>query len=391
MSRATPRTALSRKANAVAHRRANTTPSLRKPVGPPRVEGQNDPTEHDERSPDEQHGLERLPEEGDREEHGKERRRADEDGRPRRACPAHGLDEAELREPGDGEPDQQERPELRERVRHPRHEKRDECSDEEGGRRHHDASEDRIAATEEAGAHGHGHRAEERAREEPEEDGIHLILYAPTRVGDHDAHHRRHGSRVIARAVAGASAVGFAAGWNIADTGAVADELAGSYGVGLATVGLFTTVLFVAHLLMQLPSGRLSDRFGPLRVCIAGLVVMAVCNAIALAAPEPWLLFLARTLIGVGTALGFIGGSDFVRASGGTPFAQGLYGGLATAGGGVALAVVPALEGGIGWRAPFVSAIAVAGVAGSAPRARTAPDASRRSCRERSPADGARP
>ncbi len=169
---------------------------------------------------------------------------------------------------------------------------------------------------------------------------------------------------MIARAVAGASAVGFAAGWNIADTGAVADELAGSYGVGLATVGLFTTALFVAHLLMQLPAGRLSDRFGPLRVCFAGLVVMAACNALALAALEPWLLFLARTLIGVGTALGFIGGSDFVRASAGTPFAQGLYGGLATAGGGVALAVVPALEGGIGWRAPFVSAIAVAGVAG---------------------------
>ena len=170
---------------------------------------------------------------------------------------------------------------------------------------------------------------------------------------------------MIARAVAGASAVGFAAGWNIADTGAVADELAGSYGVGLATVGLFTTALFVAHMLMQLPSGRLSDRFGALRVCVAGLVVMAVCNALALAAPEPWLLFLARTLIGVGTALSFIGGSDFVRASRGTPFAQGLYGGLATAGGGVALAVVPALEGWIGWRAPFVSAIAVAGVAGA--------------------------
>ncbi len=98
---------------------------------------------------------------------------------------------------------------------------------------------------------------------------------------------------------------------------------------------------------------------------MAGLVVMAVCNALALAAPEPWLLFLARTLIGVGTALSFIGGSDFVRASRGTPFAQGLYGGLATAGGGVALAVVPALEGWIGWRAPFVSAIAVAGVAGA--------------------------
>ena len=61
---------------------------------------------------------------------------------------------------------------------------------------------------------------------------------------------------VSARAVAGGSAVGFAAGWNIADVGSVADELADAYGVGLAVVGLFTTVLFLAHMLMQLPSGQ---------------------------------------------------------------------------------------------------------------------------------------
>ncbi len=166
-----------------------------------------------------------------------------------------------------------------------------------------------------------------------------------------------------ARAVAGGSAVGFAAGWNIADTGAVADELGVSYGVGLGVVGLFTAVLFGVHLLMQLPAGRLSDRLGAARVCAAGLAVMALCNAVALIAPEPGLVLAARALMGVGTALGFIGGSDFVRATGGTPFAQGLYGGLATAGGGVALAVVPTLEPALGWRAPFVTAIAVAVVA----------------------------
>ncbi|HEU0337074.1 MAG TPA: MFS transporter [Gaiellaceae bacterium] len=166
-----------------------------------------------------------------------------------------------------------------------------------------------------------------------------------------------------ARAVAGGSAVGFAAGWNIADTGAVADELAEAYGVGLGVVGLFTAVLFLVHLLMQLPAGRLSDRLGPTRVCAAGLAVMALGNALASVAPEPWLGLTARALIGVGTALGFIAGSDFVRATGGSPFAQGLYGGLATAGGGVAIAVVPVLEGALGWRTPFVSAIAVATVA----------------------------
>ena len=162
------------------------------------------------------------------------------------------------------------------------------------------------------------------------------------------------------RAVAGGSAVGFSAGWNIADTGAVADALADAYGTSLGVVGLFTAVLFLVHMLMQLPAGRLSDRLGPGRVCAAGLAVMAAGNAVACIAPEPALALGARALLGVGTALGFIGGSDFVRASGGSSFAQGLYGGLATAGGGVAIAVVPAVESSLGWRAPYVTAIAVA-------------------------------
>jgi MFS family permease len=168
---------------------------------------------------------------------------------------------------------------------------------------------------------------------------------------------------VRARAVAGGSAVGFSAGWNIADTGAVADDLADAYATSLGVIGLFTAVLFLVHLVMQLPAGRLSDRFGPARVCAAGLAVMAAGNLIASLAAEPALAIGARALLGVGTALGFIGGSDFVRASRGSPFAQGLYGGLATAGGGVALAVVPALEPTLGWRTPYLTAVAVAALA----------------------------
>ena len=166
-----------------------------------------------------------------------------------------------------------------------------------------------------------------------------------------------------ARAVAGGSAVGFSAGWNIADTGAVAEDLADAYATSLGVIGLFTAALFLVHLVMQLPAGRLSDRFGPARVCAAGLAVMAAGNAIASLAAEPALAIGARALLGVGTALGFIGGSDFVRASRGSPFAQGLYGGLATAGGGVALAVVPALEPTLGWRTPYLTAVAVAALA----------------------------
>ena len=187
------------------------------------------------------------------------------------------------------------------------------------------------------------------------------------------------------RALAGGSAVGFAAGWNIADTGAVAEELGAAYGTSLGVVGLFTAVLFLVHLLMQLPAGRLSDRFGPARTCALGLGVMALGNVVASVAPEAWLALGARGAMGIGTALGFIGGSDFVRASGGSPFAQGLYGGLATAGGGVALAVVPAVEPTLGWRSPYVTAAAVALLAGVALSAAPGPSSVPRAATERSP------
>ena len=164
-------------------------------------------------------------------------------------------------------------------------------------------------------------------------------------------------------AVAGGCALGFAAGWNISNTGAVANALSVEYGVSLAIVGLFTTALFVVHLVMQIPAGRLSDRFGARRIGFVGLAVLAVGNTAAIIAPETALALAARMLCGVGLALSFIAGSDYVRASSGSPFAQGLYGGAALLGGGIAIAVVPAVEDWVGWRSPFMTALAVAALA----------------------------
>jgi hypothetical protein len=53
------------------------------------------------------------------------------------------------------------------------------------------------------------------------------------------------------RATVGGCAVGLGAGWTIANVGAIADSLAVDYGVALATVGLFTTALFVVHAAMR--------------------------------------------------------------------------------------------------------------------------------------------
>jgi cyanate permease len=114
---------------------------------------------------------------------------------------------------------------------------------------------------------------------------------------------------------------------------------------------------------MQIPGGRASDRFGPRRMGLVGLSLIAVPNAVALVASDPGLAIGARALMGLGTGITFVAGVDYVRAAGGSPAAQGLYGGVAMGGGGLALAVVPQVESWIGWRAPFATALVVAGAA----------------------------
>jgi MFS family permease len=160
---------------------------------------------------------------------------------------------------------------------------------------------------------------------------------------------------------AGGIGVGIAVGWNIAALGAIATRLSHAYGVGLATIGLFTTVQFVVHMAMQIPGGRTADRFGARRTALAGLALIAVGNAISLPAATPALAFVGRAVVGLGTGLAFVSGSDYIRARGGSPFLQGVYGSGSVLAPGVALGVVPALATWAGFRAPYLSAIAVAG------------------------------
>jgi len=166
-------------------------------------------------------------------------------------------------------------------------------------------------------------------------------------------------------ATVGGCALGLAVGWNVSDVGAIADTVADEYGVSLTTVGFATTVLFVVHALLQIPAGRTVDTRGARRVGLVALAVLAVANAFALVAPSPELLLVTRAAMGVGTALGFVAGSDYVRAQGGTVFEQGLYGGVALGAGGFALAIVPQLVDPLGFRAAPASALALAVLAGA--------------------------
>jgi MFS family permease len=162
------------------------------------------------------------------------------------------------------------------------------------------------------------------------------------------------------RAVAGGLCVGFCVGWNITSVGSVATRLAHTYGVGLAAIGLLTTVQFIVHMAMQIPGGRAADRWGARTTAFAGLALMAAGNAVALAGPWYELAVVGRILVGFGTGLGFVAGSDYIRARGGSPFLQGVYGSSSVLAPGIAIALVPGLATRVGFRAPYLSGVIVA-------------------------------
>jgi MFS family permease len=184
------------------------------------------------------------------------------------------------------------------------------------------------------------------------------------------------GEGIGGRATAGGIAIGAAAGWNLAALGPVATRESHAYGVGLATIGLFVTVQFLMHMAMQIPGGHAADRWGARRSSAVGLAILVIGNAVALPAATPALGFLGRAIVGVGTGLAFIGGSDYIRAHGGSPTLQGVYGGSSVLAPGIAVALIPGLAKWTGFRAPYVSTIVVVllaavllGIAPDAPQA----------------------
>jgi cyanate permease len=168
------------------------------------------------------------------------------------------------------------------------------------------------------------------------------------------------GAGIGTRVVVGSLGIGFAVGWQVTELGAVATRLAHAYGVGLATIGLLTTAQFLVHMTMQIPGGRAADRFGAWTTGLVGLALMAAGNAISLIGPYLALAFLGRIVVGFGTGLAFVAGSDYIRARGGAPFLQGVYGSASVLSPGLAIAIVPGLATWVGFRAPYLSGVIVA-------------------------------
>jgi predicted MFS family arabinose efflux permease len=163
----------------------------------------------------------------------------------------------------------------------------------------------------------------------------------------------------------GGCTVGLSISWNIANTGSVATLLAHHYSTGLTVIGLLTAVMFFAELAVMLPGGRAIDRYGAKRVGSAAVLLSLVGNLLLLTTSSALLALALRAFVGLGVGLGFLAGAIYVQVGSrrNAALAGGIYGGVSLSGGGLALAIVPQLVGGFGWRAPYVSGAAVAALA----------------------------
>src|SRR5581483_5085282 len=101
---------------------------------------------------------------------------------------------------------------------------------------------------------------------------------------------------------------------------------------------------------MQIPGGRAADRLGARTSSLLGLGLIGAGNGVCLIAAQPALGFAGRALVG---------GSDYIRARGGSPVLQGVYGGASVLSPGIAVAVIPFLADHFGWRACYASALVV--------------------------------
>src|SRR5215469_456578 len=165
------------------------------------------------------------------------------------------------------------------------------------------------------------------------------------------------------RALFTACAAGFAFSANYTNHAPMLAILREHFSLSQARAGLLTTAIFLTHALMQVPGGRLADRFGSLRVLVVALAWVSLANmALGLSVSYAQLL-LFKAMAGLGTGICFAAGARYTVASFRGPalhLAQGFYGGSILLGAGFVIFAVPQMLDVLGWRGAFMGGAVVA-------------------------------
>jgi nitrate/nitrite transporter NarK len=165
------------------------------------------------------------------------------------------------------------------------------------------------------------------------------------------------------RALFTVCAAGFAFSANYTNHAPMLPALRAEFGFNQASAGLLTTGIFLTHALMQIPSGRLADRLGPVRVLAAALAWVAVGSFAIAFAGAYWQLLFWKTFAGIGTGTCFTAGARYIVSlfqGRDLHIAQGCFGGSVVLGSGFVIFAIPQLSGAFGWRGAFLACAAVA-------------------------------
>lgn len=140
--------------------------------------------------------------------------------------------------------------------------------------------------------------------------------------------------------------------------GPLVPEVRADLGLSNTWAGLITSATVFAHTLLQLPSGHITDSLGAKRTIAVGITVVGIGVLASGLAPSLPVLFLARLLVGVGTATGFVAGLTYTAAL--VPaeqrvMAQSVYGAAGSAGVLLVLLVSERLSALDGWRVALVA------------------------------------
>ncbi|WP_213454489.1 MFS transporter [Rhizomonospora bruguierae] len=135
------------------------------------------------------------------------------------------------------------------------------------------------------------------------------------------------------------------------------------FGVGVGSVTWLISGFYLAACVSQPLMGRLADQYGPRRIFLVGLVIVALAGVAAVTAPGFWWLVGCRVVQAVGTSAAFPAGLALIRRiAGTTPPAATLATLGITASGSAALG--PVLGGVLvaftGWRGVFAVNIPLA-------------------------------
>lgn len=88
--------------------------------------------------------------------------------------------------------------------------------------------------------------------------------------------------------------------------GLITDQLMKDFQVSASTIGLMSSIQFLAYAGLQIPIGLLSDRYGPNRFLIIGTILTGIGSLFYSLAPNEFVLIFSRLLVGMGDSTIFV-------------------------------------------------------------------------------------